>query len=1102
MTEFEKLVLLLGCKATLILGIVAALSLLVGRRGPQGCTTWLRFGVIALLTLPVGVWALPMIGFPVWSAPRPGVVAGEASASDATAVTQDSSGHEPAKSPAARSSPTAAGSTDLGQHGWSVIKVLGLCLAAVYGLVAAVLTVRFFSAWRGLEHVRGASTLVGDPAWQSALAHWSRVLDVRRPVDLRSSDHVSVPMTFGCRVPVILVPNECITRCDKTQREAILIHELTHIAQGDFFWHALTQLTGILYWMHPLVWLVRRQGGTLRERICDACCSQHLGPESYADALVRIASRTHLTPAAALGIAMAHRSSLRRRLNELQTSGVMRYRLPSRRQQALVRGIAALVLGLIVAGTLTTRVAAVVESDEAPIRLPETLRGKVVDPKGVPVAGANVTIKIILCKPNGEPTGAAAPKPWTASTDNQGRYSFSTDRQTVNTYDVIGINIQAGGFADLSRNYFVRQVAGGSLPVQRLDVARKIQGHIVDPDGNPVVEAVVRFYANSAPPPAEMTWYDTGPLPVDKLGAFSVSIPKPGKAAFVIYPRGFAPRIVDIPEDGADADLGPIRVERGVSRTGRVLDRQGRGVAETVVAIQRDGRMLYGFGFLIGTAVKTDETGGFTLPPVSGSYRVWVTAAAGDYSRGLTVTGSKPPPIPPQMIDFDATDKTKEIILREANSVTVQPPPEGGEARQAAAGTAADLAPIHLRETMEGMVVDQQHTPVAGANVIVKIDAYHPNGDPANRIAPKPWTATTDDQGRYAFSTDGPTLGAGEFLSIKIWAEGFVESSTFDDGRQAATGSLPVQRLRAARKVHGRIIDPDGNPVAEAVVRFEANSPDMTMQFDSGPLPVDKLGAFSVSIPEAGKAAFAVYPREFAPRIVDVPEDSVDLGPIPVERGTPVKGRVVDRQGHGVAGTVVAIQSAEHRSLYMFILLIGTAVKTDENGSFTLPPVRGSFRVWVTDGAPDYSRRSFVTGAKPPPILPQRIDFDAIDKAKEFILGEGKSVTVRGTVRRADGSSVPGVEVKAYTLPDSWEMGNDLGSARTDAEGRYALRLPAPAQRVSISIPMGVQMPDGSYHQFKAVGPRADAGNQFRTINFDVLIDDVKDADWVVDSKQ
>ena len=61
--------------------------------------------------------------------------------------------------------------------------------------------------------------------------------------------------------------------------------------------------------------------------------------------------------------------------------------------------------------------------------------------------------------------------------------------------------------------------------------------------------------------------------------------------------------------------------------------------------------------------------------------------------------------------------------------------------------------------------------------------------------------------------------------------------------------------------------------------------------------------------------------------------------------------------------------------LFRYVLRFGqsvesTAVKTDENGSFRLPPIRGSYRVWVTNDAPDYSRQLTVSGVAPPPILP------------------------------------------------------------------------------------------------------------------------------------
>jgi hypothetical protein len=213
-------------------------------------------------------------------------------------------------------------------------------------------------------------------------------------------------------------------------------------------------------------------------------------------------------------------------------------------------------------------------------------------------------------------------------------------------------------------------------------------------------------------------------------------------------------------------------------------------------------------------------------------------------------------------------------------------------------------------------------------------------------------------------------------------------------------------------------------------------------------------------------------------------------------------GRIVDRQGQGVAGIVVAIQSDDHSDLFAFRIVIATAVRTDEAGRFTLPPFLGRCRVWLTDRAPDYSRQFLVMGAKPPPILPQRIALDGVDETQEIEFREGESVTVRGTVRWADGSPVPDIEIKSYMLPSGWESGTDLASIRTDREGRYELRLPAPAERVHVSIPQSIRAPDGTFQQARLAGPAADPFNQERVLTFNVLTGDVENADWVVNSAE
>jgi hypothetical protein len=139
-----------------------------------------------------------------------------------------------------------------------------------------------------------------------------------------------------------------------------------------------------------------------------------------------------------------------------------------------------------------------------------------------------------------------------------------------------------------------------------------------------------------------------------------------------------------------------------------------------------------------------------------------------------------------------------------------------------------------------------------------------------------------------------------------------------------------------------------------------------------------------------------------------------------------------------------------------------------------------------------------VTGAAPPPILPQEVDFNGKDKTREVVLREAGSVTVRGTARWADGSGAPDIEIKSEMLPLGWKERARLASTRTDSKGRYVLRLPAPVKGVLISADQDIRAPDDTFRQAKPVGRGADA----RQLTFDLSTDDVKDADWVVDSKE
>jgi beta-lactamase regulating signal transducer with metallopeptidase domain len=85
----------------------------------------------------------------------------------------------------------------------------------------------------------------------------------------------------------------------------ILLHELAHIKRGDLHVHALFILLQILYWLHPLLWFVRRRLQYLRELCCDATVAGVLREETanYRETLLQTAARV-LGPASRDGLGL------------------------------------------------------------------------------------------------------------------------------------------------------------------------------------------------------------------------------------------------------------------------------------------------------------------------------------------------------------------------------------------------------------------------------------------------------------------------------------------------------------------------------------------------------------------------------------------------------------------------------------------------------------------------------------------------------------------------------------------------------------------------------------------------------------------------------
>ena len=93
------------------------------------------------------------------------------------------------------------------------------------------------------------------PLEDSFIRGWQDGRPLRRFVQVRHSDRIAAPLTYGVLQPVVLLPS----RMDLTDRENlayVLEHEYTHIQRFDTLRKYLLAAGLCLHWFNPLVWLM------------------------------------------------------------------------------------------------------------------------------------------------------------------------------------------------------------------------------------------------------------------------------------------------------------------------------------------------------------------------------------------------------------------------------------------------------------------------------------------------------------------------------------------------------------------------------------------------------------------------------------------------------------------------------------------------------------------------------------------------------------------------------------------------------------------------------------------------------------------------------
>lgn len=316
----------LAWKSVLTLGATLIILRLLRHRSAAERSWLAHAGLMATLALPFILLAAPR-----WQveapAPMVEVLAPEAAMASAPAVTPtadtrttaiDQLRHRGGDRDAARTSDEVAAFAAMtdAAHRLSALPTALL----IYALPAALLLGLTFIAIFRLFGLRRRASVIVENSWLSALAQAQRRMGFKHGTALLVSPDIGSPVSWGVMRPVILLNEAAIG--SREQAEAIIAHELAHVARLDWAKLLLARVTAALFWFNPLVWMLTRQCHQLREESADDAVLAHDVPDlDYAELLVGVAR--HESGAlllAANGVAPSRGSLAQRVARVLDTS--------------------------------------------------------------------------------------------------------------------------------------------------------------------------------------------------------------------------------------------------------------------------------------------------------------------------------------------------------------------------------------------------------------------------------------------------------------------------------------------------------------------------------------------------------------------------------------------------------------------------------------------------------------------------------------------------------------------------------------------------------------------------------------------------------------
>lgn len=172
---------------------------------------------------------------------------------------------------------------------YTLLPVWEIALLAIWLVVIVV-----FIGWQLWKYIRLKRTLkkTSYSVYEGTIKNYGR-----KTVYYMKNPLLKTPFTVGVWRPWIIFPE---TELDRTEKEIIALHEMTHIKNHDILQKMVCLVVILLHWFNPAAWVLLYEYGVVSEQICDEVVTSNLNTleerKIYAALLVEMAVKETKIP--------------------------------------------------------------------------------------------------------------------------------------------------------------------------------------------------------------------------------------------------------------------------------------------------------------------------------------------------------------------------------------------------------------------------------------------------------------------------------------------------------------------------------------------------------------------------------------------------------------------------------------------------------------------------------------------------------------------------------------------------------------------------------------------------------------------------------------